>query len=152
MSQLSKLLAVFAALALLATACGGDSTDTATESTATTAAIADAEESTEAATDESAEATNEVATTQPAPPAPTDDFNGGKPEVVPEGDTPLELGIEDLIVGDGPEAEPGDMLSMHYVGVLHANGEQFDASWDRGATFDFTLGSGQVIQLSLIHI
>ena len=143
MSPLSKLLAAIAALALFASACGGDSADTATNATTTTAAVADDETTEEA---ESDTATDEVADTTTAAPSPTDDFNGGKPEVVPEGDTPLELGIEDLIVGEGRAAEPGDMLSMHYVGVLHENGEQFDASWDRGATFDFTLGLGQVIQ------
>jgi peptidylprolyl isomerase len=35
---------------------------------------------------------------------------------------------------------------VQYVGVSHSNGEQFDASWDRGGEpFTFTLGSGQVI-------
>ena len=35
---------------------------------------------------------------------------------------------------------------MHYVGVSWATGKQFDASWDRGDTFKFGLGRGQVIQ------
>ena len=35
---------------------------------------------------------------------------------------------------------------MHYVGVAWSNGKQFDASWDRGETFEFRLGRGQVIQ------
>ena len=65
---------------------------------------------------------------------------------VPDGAAPTELEITDLIEGDGAVAETGDFLSMHYVGVLHADGEQFDASWDRGSTFDFRLGQGQVIQ------
>ena len=34
---------------------------------------------------------------------------------------------------------------MHYVGVAWSTGEQFDASWDRGAPLDFGLGAGQVI-------
>lgn len=44
-------------------------------------------------------------------------------------------------------AEVGDELEVHYVGRLNdENGEKFDASRDRGSTFKFTLGTGQVIQ------
>jgi peptidylprolyl isomerase len=64
----------------------------------------------------------------------------------PEGDDPLELGVEDLVVGDGDEAVAGRSVSVHYVGVSFHTGEQFDASWDRGRPFEFTLGRGQVIQ------
>jgi peptidylprolyl isomerase len=35
---------------------------------------------------------------------------------------------------------------MHYVGISFRTGKQFDASWDRGDTFSFKLGQGQVIQ------
>ncbi|MFT7474124.1 MAG: FKBP-type peptidyl-prolyl cis-trans isomerase [Verrucomicrobiales bacterium] len=35
---------------------------------------------------------------------------------------------------------------MHYVGVRHSDGGEFDASWNRGTTFDFVLGQGRVIQ------
>lgn len=70
-----------------------------------------------------------------------------KPEVVvPDGPAPKELVIEDLIVGEGPEAEPGDFLEMHYVGVRHSDGGQFDASWDRGSTLSLALGAGMVIE------
>ncbi len=69
-----------------------------------------------------------------------------KPTVeVPEGPAPTELQLDDLIVGDGPEAAAGQTVEVHYVGVAHADGSQFDASWDRGDTFSFGLGSGQVI-------
>ena len=69
-----------------------------------------------------------------------------KPEVeIPEQDPPAELLIEDLEVGDGDEARPGQEVSVHYVGVAWSTGRQFDASWDRGETFEFGLGAGQVI-------
>lgn len=72
---------------------------------------------------------------------------GSKPTVVvPEGDPPTELVIEDLVVGSGAEATAGDFLTMHYVGVRHADGGQFDASWDRNQTFELVLGIGQVIK------
>jgi peptidylprolyl isomerase len=69
-----------------------------------------------------------------------------KPLVEPHlGAAPAELVIDDLVVGDGPEATPGTKVTVHYVGVAHSTGEQFDASWDRNETFEFSLGEGQVI-------
>jgi peptidylprolyl isomerase len=64
----------------------------------------------------------------------------------PEGDDPVELGVEDLAVGDGSEAVSGSHVSVHYVGVSFHTGAEFDASWNRGRPFEFTLDRGQVIQ------
>ncbi len=70
-----------------------------------------------------------------------------KPEIdFPEGPAPTELQITDLVVGDGPEATPGRTVSVHYVGVAHSSGEEFDASYNRGAPLDFRLGAGMVIK------
>jgi peptidylprolyl isomerase len=63
----------------------------------------------------------------------------------PEGDVPFELGIDDLVVGDGPEATAGTKATVHYVGVAFSTGEEFDASWNRGQPFTFKVGGGQVI-------
>lgn len=69
-----------------------------------------------------------------------------KPEVtIPSGDPPADLVSEDLEVGTGTEATDGKQVDVHYVGVSWSTGRQFDASWDRGETFDFRLGAGQVI-------
>ncbi|NGY65451.1 FKBP-type peptidyl-prolyl cis-trans isomerase [Lentzea sp. NEAU-D13] len=69
-----------------------------------------------------------------------------KPEVDPhDGPAPADLLIEDISVGDGAEATAGQFVSVHYVGVSHSTGEQFDASWDRGEAFQFPLGAGRVI-------
>ena len=70
-----------------------------------------------------------------------------KPEVtVPVGQDPsYQLELEDLTVGEGDEAAAGQIVEVHYVGVAWATGNQFDASWDRGDTFKFGLGKGQVI-------
>ncbi|NMA77681.1 MAG: FKBP-type peptidyl-prolyl cis-trans isomerase [Actinomycetales bacterium] len=69
-----------------------------------------------------------------------------KPEVdFPEGPAPTELLSTDEVVGDGDEAGRGDVVDVHYVGVSHSTGEQFDASWDRGEPLRFQLGVGQVI-------
>ena len=71
-----------------------------------------------------------------------------KPEVeIPAGRTPTYvLEVEDIVVGDGEEAAAGRLVEVHYVGVAWSDGNQFDASWDRGDTFKFGLGKGQVIQ------
>ena len=71
-----------------------------------------------------------------------------KPHVyVPPGEAPpAELEIEDLEVGSGAEAAPGQDVEVHYVGVAWSTRGQFDASWDRGETFSFGLGQGQVIK------
>ncbi|HSO99463.1 MAG TPA: FKBP-type peptidyl-prolyl cis-trans isomerase [Solirubrobacteraceae bacterium] len=70
-----------------------------------------------------------------------------KPEVkVPANQAPsYQLEIDDLVVGDGAEATSGCIVEVHYVGVSWQTGKQFDASWDRGRTFKFGLGKGQVI-------
>src|SRR4051812_11014576 len=71
-----------------------------------------------------------------------------KPVVeVPEDQPPsYQLELDDLEVGDGDEAVTGKVVEVHYVGVSWKDGQQFDASWDRGSTFKFGLGKGQVIQ------
>ena len=71
-----------------------------------------------------------------------------KPHVyVPAGEAPpTELVSEDLEVGDGAEATAGRTVEVHYVGVSWKSRKQFDASWDRGDTFSFRLGGGQVIK------
>ena len=69
-----------------------------------------------------------------------------RPEIDFPGDTPpADLVVEDLSVGTGTEATPGNTVSAHYVGVAHSTGEEFDASWNRGAPLDFRLGVCMVI-------
>ena len=54
--------------------------------------------------------------------------------------------LEDEIVGDGDEATIGKRVIVHYAGVAWSSGEEFDASWNRGSTFDFRLGAREVIE------
>jgi len=69
-----------------------------------------------------------------------------KPKVlVPKGDPPKKLEIEELEKGTGAEAKSGDLVVLQYVGVDYKTGQEFDASWDRGEPFGFTLGAGEVI-------
>jgi peptidylprolyl isomerase len=69
-----------------------------------------------------------------------------KPEIdFPDGPPPAELEVTDLVEGDGAQAEAGGTVSVHYVGVAHSTGEEFDASYNRGEPLQFRLGVGQVI-------
>jgi peptidylprolyl isomerase len=69
-----------------------------------------------------------------------------KPEIdPPDGPPPTDLEIVDLVEGDGAEATAGSTVQVHYVGVAHSTGEEFDASYNRGAPLEFRLGIGQVI-------
>ena len=69
-----------------------------------------------------------------------------KPHVdSPDGPPPTDLEISDLSVGSGAEASAGDQVRVHYVGVAYSTGEEFDASYNRGAPLDFKLGTGRVI-------
>lgn len=59
--------------------------------------------------------------------------------------TPSGLIIEDLVVGDGAAATPGQYVTVHYTGWL-TNGSKFDSSKDRNDPFQFPLGRGHVIK------
>lgn len=59
--------------------------------------------------------------------------------------TATGLQYEDLVVGQGDVAKPGQTVSVHYTGWL-TDGTKFDSSKDRGTPFDFPLGGGSVIR------
>ncbi len=56
-----------------------------------------------------------------------------------------ELKTEVLEAGDGDEVVGGEVVTVHYVGMLE-DGTLFDSSVERGMPFTFTVGAGQVIQ------
>lgn len=58
--------------------------------------------------------------------------------------TPLGLYLEDLTVGDGPTAQRGTLVSLHYIGYL-PDGTIFDASVG-GEPFQFRVGANEVIR------
>jgi cyclophilin family peptidyl-prolyl cis-trans isomerase/FKBP-type peptidyl-prolyl cis-trans isomerase len=153
-----RALAAIAAVASLGlAACGGDddaaggatsSTTGATATTelsssyedgsATTTAVAptDTTESGSATTDAGAATTGELVPGDPAT---------GKPEVQLPATIPTELVVTDLVEGDGDTVEAGDTVSVDYVGVLTADGTEFDNSYDFGQPLTFVAGSGQLI-------
>ncbi len=65
---------------------------------------------------------------------------------MPEASSTTELQVNDETVGTGATAEPGDTVTVNYVGAL-TDGTVFDASANHGNQgFTFQLGAGQVIK------
>ncbi len=63
--------------------------------------------------------------------------------------TETGLKYSDSKVGDGPVAEDGDVVNVHYTGWLLVDGKRtkkFDSSIDRGKPIQFKLGTGRVIK------
>jgi peptidylprolyl isomerase len=70
----------------------------------------------------------------------------GKPTItVPSTAAPAQLVVQPLIKGAGPVVASGQTITVHYTGVIWANGKQFDSSWDRREPVDFSIGTGKVI-------
>lgn len=69
---------------------------------------------------------------------------GGPMEAETFKTTSSGLKISDIEIGNGPEATPGQSVTVNYRGTLE-NGKEFDNSYDR-APFPFSLGAGQVIK------
>ncbi len=59
--------------------------------------------------------------------------------------TPSGLKYVDVVRGDGPVAQSGQTVSVHYTGWL-TDGTKFDSSLDRNQPFSFPLGGGRVIR------
>ena len=131
MTRLPILLACLL-FALFAASCGDDDEQ---ESAATPVP-----------TEESAPETTPGAAGEIDPSAISEELSEKPTVAKPEGAPPTELVTEDIVEGDGKAAKAGDLVSMQYVGNSWSTGEQFDASWDRGAEpLKFPLGTGQVI-------
>jgi FKBP-type peptidyl-prolyl cis-trans isomerase len=58
---------------------------------------------------------------------------------------PSGLRYEDLKVGEGPLAELGMRVRVHYTGWL-TDGTKFESSLDNGRPMTFVVGEGQVIR------
>ncbi len=144
MSRLLALLLALTALTFGLAACGDDDESTSGDSGAT------ATETTPAAT------ATTVETTETTAAKGGDDDTGvvvtgaenldEKPQIEITAETQADKLIKkDLVVGDGKTAKEGDTVSVQYIGVGFNSEEEFDASWNRGEPFEFTLGAGEVI-------
>jgi FKBP-type peptidyl-prolyl cis-trans isomerase len=156
-----RTLIALASTTLVLAACGSDeadSTDDTVDTTGTAAGAAEAATADDGAADEDGaaddgaaageadDATTTVETNpdgEEIPPPPT---NPDKPEVEIPSAIPTELEVTVLEEGEGPEAEPGDTVIVHYIGVRSSDGVEFDNSYDRFEPLPVLLGTGAVIQ------
>ena len=141
MRRASLLLAL---LALVAAGCGS-SNDKSNDTASTESQPAQSQPADTTSTATSTGSSGGGATT--IKPSPTKDLN--KKPAIPRqaGDPPTQLVKQDIVKGTGATAEPGDNVTVRYVGVRFRDNQQFDASWDRKPNaFPFPLGGGQVIQ------
>ena len=116
---------VFIAVALFAggsvlVSCGSDSPSNDTVPASVDTAVVGASETTE--------------------PAKTEEPKVTLPKV-----TPTKLVITDITEGSGVGAVAGDLIAVHYVGVLSSDGTRFDGNFG-SSPFSLTLGKGQVIK------
>jgi FKBP-type peptidyl-prolyl cis-trans isomerase len=80
-------------------------------------------------------------------PADADPALQTKPTVTAGGTDPVTaLKSTTLIAGTGPAVKSGQTISVNYVGVKYATGEEFDSSWSRNAPASFPIGTGNVIK------
>ena len=68
-----------------------------------------------------------------------------KPDVSIPAELPTELNVTTLTEGSGEGAKVGDVIDVHYIGYLSADGSVFDNSYYRGSPFQLTLGADMVI-------
>jgi peptidylprolyl isomerase len=87
-------------------------------------------------------ATQAAVPTTPKPPPAL----ATKPVVqVPKSCATKTLVTKDLITGTGQQVQPGQTVSVNYVGVLCKTGVEFDSSWKRNQPFSTPLTAGGVI-------
>lgn len=67
-----------------------------------------------------------------------------KPEI-PNGPPPDSLVVEDLIEGDGPVAQEGDVVTIQYVAADYKTGTNYDSSWEWTNPYVFTMGNEEVM-------
>jgi peptidylprolyl isomerase len=67
---------------------------------------------------------------------------GTQPKItMPSTKPPSSLVVKTLIQGSGPAVAKGDTLVVQYVGAIYRDGTVFDASWQHGQPFGFTIGA-----------
>lgn len=86
-----------------------------------------------------------VAVTPPEGLPTVEEVEGVPTITVPDGEPPVDLVVQPLIEGSGPEVQAGETVTVKYVGVKWADGAVFDSSWTNDQTVDFPVGTGGVI-------
>jgi peptidylprolyl isomerase len=65
---------------------------------------------------------------------------------IPRAAPPRRLRARALIEGSGPRVRGGQVVALHYTGVLWRGGKVFDSSWRTGRVYATTIGRGQVVK------
>lgn len=78
-------------------------------------------------------------------PTVTFDAKTGPTITVPKTTPPAALVSQLLVDGKGAPVKNGQTITVHYTGVVWADGSKFDSSWDKKQPFSFPLGTSQVI-------
>lgn len=60
--------------------------------------------------------------------------NGQPTVTIPQTEAPTEVKLATLKEGDGAVVQPGDNVTLQYMGVKWSDGSEFDSSWSRDAT------------------
>jgi peptidylprolyl isomerase len=137
--------ALITVLVLLLAACGDAADDTPDDGGALPVTEAgDDAAGDDAAGDEAADAADDTrgeTVTDQASGVTVEGPLDSKPQItLPGGEPPAELIVVDVVEGDGEEVPAGATVTTHYAGVSWLNdGEEFDASWNRGAPLTFPL-------------
>lgn len=69
--------------------------------------------------------------------------NGQPGITVPKAAAPTTERISVLKKGNGPVVESGSKVTVHYTGVIWADGSVFDSSWTTGKPAQFVVGDGK---------
>ncbi len=78
-------------------------------------------------------------------PTVTEDADGTPTITVPEDDPPADNVVQPLIRGTGPQVEPGEVITVQYVGATWSDGTVFDSTWtDDKLPAAFPIGVGSV--------
>jgi peptidylprolyl isomerase len=56
-----------------------------------------------------------------------------------------KLKVTSLVAGKGPKVRAGQQITVNYVGVTYADGQEFDSSWNSGQPFQTPIGAGRLI-------
>jgi peptidylprolyl isomerase len=139
----SSILLALVTAALTAAGCGDSKSNDASQTGSTTQA-----ETTTTPPAQQPPPSEAPRVVKAKPSAAEADLNRKPKPAKGKGNPPPSLVAQDLIVGKGKKASLGDTVSVQYVGVLFANGKQFDASWNGarpGQPLKFPLGGGLVI-------
>jgi peptidylprolyl isomerase len=138
-TRASLAIAAFAAAAMIAGcgSSGGSSTITVgNENTADNTIIHEASSTSSSSTSTSSTPSSTTASVK----TPTSGPLSTEPKItVPTGPAPTKLETKELIKGTGAEAKAGDTVTVNDVGVLYANGKQFENTFTRKEPSTFPL-------------